>query len=858
MKITNMRVENLIQPIQIDAKEPTFGWNVTEVSDNWKQKSYQIRLGLSEDDVVNTANLIWDSGIVNDSSMVNNRYTQAELVSDTRYYWTVAVTGADGEKCISEPAWFETALLTQEDWKGRYIGETKDHTYHIFRKTFDLGKEIQKAKLYVCGLGHHEFYINGEKVSDRVLEPGWTDYRKTCFYSTYDVTGMVQCGANAAGVKLGDGMYNVPGGRYVYYERSYGKIKLNVQLNITYTDGSQACIVTDESWRMAPSPVTFCCIYGGEDYDARLEQDGFSCADFVENETWQPVTIVEPPLGKLASPTIPPMKIMQTYQPTAIKTVKDGTYLYDLGKNFSGWVRIKLRTDGDMSGTEIRMTPAEFIGKDLELNPHAKWKHQWKYTLNEKENQEFAPEFTYTGFRYVLVEGAAPSQEDAKRLAIPHLVNMTGEFIYPELETTGEFSCSNQLFNQIHEIIKQAILSNVKSYMTDCPHREKLPWLEETHLIGPGIMYNYNIHNLLEKQERDMRDAQRESGLIPDISPEYVVFGYHEGFVDSPEWGSACIINPWYVYKRYGDVALLHRNYDVMKKYLDYLTSRTHHHVLHHGLGDWLDIGPVPPHSQNTPVPVVATCVYYYDLRIMKQVAAMTGHQEDEAYFAQLMEEVYEEYNLQFYDNQTARYANGSQAAQAMSLIAGLVAPENEEKVVAQLRKDIVNRGYAITAGDIGHPFLIAAAMKYGLSDVINEMTNITDKPGYGYQVVNGATTLTESWDGPNPEKPHGSQNHFMLGGIEEWFYGGLAGLASLRNDLPFDEILIKPHFAKDMEECHAWMTHPYGKVSIDWKRAGGQVEVALTIPPNVTAYFETEDGSKKAVFGSGSYRMTV
>ena len=247
--------------------------------------------------------------------------------------------------------------------------------------------------------------------------------------------------------------------------------------------------------------------------------------------------------------------------------------------------------------------------------------------------------------------------------------------------------CIRDRFNDIHQIVRQAILSNTKSYFTDCPHREKLGWLEQTHLIGPSIMYNLDVHNLYDKVEGDMADTQWENGLVPDICPEYVTgFGkWHQGFVDSPEWGSACILNPWYVYKRYGDSALLGRYYGNMKRYLDYLGSRTHHEVLHHGLGDWLDIGPCTPHSQNTPVPIVATCIYYYDLKVMKETAVLLGKKEDAAEYEARMERVFREYNLQFLDDQTGRYGNGSQTAQAMSLVAGLVPGEMEKKAVQQL-----------------------------------------------------------------------------------------------------------------------------------------------------------------------------
>lgn len=868
MKIYGLQTENRTAPNSVGTKRPVFSWRVQSEEENWRQKEYRIV-------VRNKDGEVWDSGFRKSAQMTNIPYEGQELVSDERYFWYVECVSTQGEIAAAAETWFETGLFEENDWKGCYIGEEEDHVYHLFRRTFELEKEVVRAKLYVCGLGHHEFYINGKKVSDRVLEPGWADYRKTYFYSAYDVTDMLQKGRNAAGAKLGDGMYNVPGaaseGRYVYFERSYGKCRLNVQLNITFADGTQGYVVTDENWRMAKSPILYCCIYGGELYDGRLARKGFSKPDYAEGDAWEPVKKVRPPMGTMREQKIPPLKVMETYSPVSISETFPGTFLYDLGTNFSGWARIRILTDGKMAGRKVVLTPAEILDQDMKPNQRATGHdYRWEYILNEDLEQEFAPDFTYTGFRYVQLEGAVPEYDlsedgtpegDGPREVsggMPVITCLTGEFIYPDMEAAGGFTCSNQLFNDIHKIIGQAVKSNAKSYFTDCPHREKLPWLEQSHLIGPSIMYNYDVRNIYAKMEQDMADSQRENGLVPDICPEYVVFGYHEGFVDSPEWGSACVINPWYVYKRYGDDSLIRNYYGTMKKYVDYLTGKTHHHILHHGLGDWLDIGPCTPYSQNTAVPITATCIYYYDLEIMQEAARLLELPEEEEYYGRLREEVFREYNLQFLDDQTGRYGTGSQASQAMSLMAGLVPKEYEDKAVKQLRDEVVKRNYAITAGDVGHPFLIAALMKYGMSDLLNEMTNITETPGYGYQVVNGATTLTEEWDGPDPKRPHGSQNHLMLGSIEEWFYGGLAGLASIRSGLPFDEVSVKPHIAKGIDTCSAWMMHPYGKISVSWERKGEMAQVTAEIPPNLTAYLESEDGTVKRRVGSGRHTYLV
>ncbi len=858
MKVVNTKVEYRVNPMGIDVEKPTFGWNIETEKNGWMQQAYQILVADSKEALAADEGNIWDSGKVKDKTMVNIPYEGMELQSDTYYYWKVRVWENDEASAYSEPAQFHMGLLSQDLWKGSWIGETDAADHHMYRKVFQVEKEVAQATLFISGLGHYEVYVNGAKPDDRVLDPGWTTYDKSCLYATYDLTDMISKGDNAIGVLLGDGMYHVPGksGRYAYFPRSYGYSKALAQLQITYTDGTKAMVVTDGSWTMAPSPVTYSCIYGGEEYDARLEQKGFATADFVENDTWESAIVVEAPKGKLVSQKTEPLKVMQTYVPT-VKLTKQDTYLYDFGKNFSGWVRLTIKMNGNPAGSVVKTKTAELLKPDgISLDQKVTGRNYgWTYTANDDEVQVYAPHFTYTGFRWMQLEGAVPAELADENTTKPIITEAVGEFIYPDMEIVGDFWCSNELFNGIHQIITQAMLSNIKSIFTDCPHREKLGWLEETHLIGPAMMFNYDLHNLYEKVEQDMTEAQHEDGLVADICPEYVTgFGkYHLGFIDSPEWGSACVINPWYLYQKYGDRSIFERYYDTMKKYVDYLTSKTHHCVLHHGLGDWLDIGPNVPHSQNTPVPVIATTVYYYDLTIMHKVAGMLGKTEDEAYFANLMKETKKEFNLQFYDDQTYRYATGSQAAQAMSLIVGLVDDENVEGVLKYLEQDIVKREYATTAGDVGHPFVTAALTTFGKSHVMNEMMNITDKPSYGYQVACGATTLTEEWDGPDPKRPHGSLNHLMLGSGEEWFYAGLSGIQGVRQGYGFDEIIIKPHFAKGVDQVKTWHKHPYGKIAVEWEKNEDKVLVHVTLPAGTSGTFVDECSGEETVIESGT-----
>ena len=885
MRLYDLRTDHRRDNILVGSRRPVFSWKIDDGKGSAAgvyQRAYRVRVFEVRDNAEDI--LRWDSGTVRSNRQCEISYEGEPLGSDCRYVWSVDCSltyrieedTSEREQTISGESRFETALYERSDWKGVFIGETRDREYHLYRRRFAAEGRIRRAKLYVCALGAFEAWMNGVPVTDAVLEPGWSDYRKTCFYTAYDVTALLQDSANTFLIKLGDGMFNVPGGRYVYYTRSYGRAKLLCQLEIVYEDGRTQRVVSDEAWEMADSPIRFCCIYGGEDYDARLFPGEYLTGED-PGDAFRPVNIAEDPQGELRPMPMESVRVKKTYAPVSVREAAPGILQFDFGVNCSGRVRIVLRTDGKSAGHPVVMKPAEKLGPDGRIDQRGTGEgYAWTYIPDGRKVQEFVPDFTYTGFRYVEVTGAVPVSDagggdDAAAQDFPRILRIQSEFLYTDAEPAGEFGCSKTLFCQIHGIVLQAIRSNTKSYFTDCPHREKLGWLEQTHLVGPSIMYNLEVHSLYAKVVRDMVDSQHEDGLVPDICPEYVTGfeKWHEGFLDSPEWGSACIISPWYVYRRYGDERLLAYAYPSMKRYLSYLTSRTHHEILHHGLGDWLDVGPCRPHSQNTPVPVTATCIYYLDLTLMEQMAILLGgrekddrkaaeYAEDAAGFAQRKKAVFAEYNAQFLDTQTGRYANGSQTAQAMSLVCGLVPDRYRERAAAQLRQDIEKRGYAVTGGDVGHPFLVAALMEYDMTDLLNRMTEITDRPGYGYQVVNGATALTEEWDGPEPGNLHGSQNHLMLGSIEEWFYAGLGGVDLVRSNLPLNEVRIRPRPEEGVDWVRVRVMHPYGEIRSEWKRENGRIDAVCRIPPNLTAHLCLPDGTELRTVGSGTHTFRI
>jgi len=369
------------------------------------------------------------------------------------------------------------------------------------------------------------------------------------------------------------------------------------------------------------------------------------------------------------------------------------------------------------------------------------------------------------------------------------------------------------------------------SVTTDCPHREKLGWLEQTYLIGPSMHYNFDIQTLYSKIVTDMMDSQLENGLVPDIAPEYVPF--QGGFRDSPEWGSASVIIPWQMYKWYGNKEVLQKAYPMMKRYVQYLQTTAKENIISHGLGDWYDLGPKHPgEAQLTPKAVTATSIYYYDLQIITKVADLLGFNEDSKEFQNLAFQVQEAFLNNFYDEKTGVCATGSQTSYAMSLYTGLIPEQDKEKVLNNLIDSIAKNDYALTSGDIGYHFLVRVLSENGRSDILYKMNNRSDRPGYGYQLKHGATSLTESWDALTTS----SNNHMMLGHLMEWFYTGLGGIYQAENSVGYSEIIIAPKPVGDIKWVKCSFNSPKGLIQSDWKKESKSFVLNIEVPKDASA----------------------
>lgn len=695
------------------------------------------------------------------------------------------------------------------------------------RREFTVKPGLAKATLFVCGLGHYELNVNGGKVGDELLAPGWTKYDKTCLYDTHDLTATLRPGANALGLTLGNGMYRVRGGRYTKFKGSFGPIKAIAQLRLTYADGTSETIVTDPQWKVSPGPITFSCIYGGEDYDARLEERGWDQGGF-NDAAWERTVATTGPGGTLRGMSwgAAPMRAIETIRPVSVKELRPGVAIYDLGQNAP--IMPRLRVKG-AAGAFVRITPSELLRNDgsLDRGSCGGGESYWKYTLAGGNVETWFPKFFYHGCRYLQVERipAAPGGP------LPEVELLEGVVVHSASAPVGDFACSNELFNRIRTLIRWAQRANLAHVITDCPHRERLGWLEQYHLHGASLRYEFDLARMYAKGMTDMADSQLANGLVPDIAPEYTVFG--GGFRDSPEWGSAFVIVPWQQYEWSGDLELLRRHFDGMKRYVDYLGGTAKGQIVSHGLGDWYDVGPRPPGmAQLTPLALTATGFYFYDAEIVAKTAALLGRTADAQKYGALAAEIRSAFNAKLYDAAKRQYATGSQCANAMPLVLDLAPAEARASLVEAIAADVRARGNAVSAGDVGFRYLLRALADGGRSDVIFDMNNQSEKPGYGYQLKKGATSLTEAWDAGRGS----SHNHFMLGHIMEWFYHDLAGLAPDPSAPGFKKILIRPQPVGDITWARASYESVRGKISVEWKKAGGQFTLVAMVPPGATA----------------------
>ncbi len=857
--VQHLRCEMTENPLAVNTNQPRLSWQLVSKEFYASQIGYQILVSSSEENLKKDNGDIWNSGRINSEKNLQITYSGTLLKSETKYFWKVKVWNQKGKASNwSKTASFRMSPLASDlnsTWIGA-ITKAESHlpegrNYHtatfnrqkkdalinasdslsrrsiMLRKPFEVKKEIKEAVVYISGLGHYELTVNGKKIGNSEFAPLWTDYDKTVNFNTYELTAEeLKKGENVIGVLLGNGMYNTLAERYSKFYVSFGPPTLFFKMKVIYKDGSEGIIKSDASWKYSKSPITYNSIFGGEDYNANLEQKGWSNKDF-NDSTWKKVVVQEAPKGILRPQTTTPITIQKQYEVKEAKELKPNFFVFNMGQNLSGFTTIKVQ---GKKGQTVRVWVGESLNEDGTVGQGKTGKpYYYDYTLKGEGVEEWQPKFSYYGFQYVQVENI--NYKETKDENLPTLVDLKSNFIYNSAGEAGTFESSNDIFNKTHLLINNAIKSNFQSVFTDCPQREKLGWIEEIHLNSPGLMFNYNLESYIPATMQNISDSQRDNGLIPTIVPEYVVFG--GDFTDSPEWGVTGVILPWMYYEYYGDASLIEKYYPVMKKYVDYLGTKATNHIVSHGLGDWYDYGThAAGYSKNSPIALSATSHYFYGASLVAKAAKLLNKSEDIKKYEKLTSDIKNAFNKEFFNPKTKQYGTSSQFSNAVPVFMDIVEPQYKQAVMQNLLADIKAKGDRLTTGDVGNRYLFQALARNGENETMYKMNNHYDAPGYGFQIKFGLTTLTEQWD---PRKGN-SWNHFMMGQIEEWFYQSLAGIVPDEKNPGFKHFFIQPEIVGDMTFVKATYKSIYGNIASAWEKKDGKLILKVEIPANTSA----------------------
>ncbi len=854
----------------IDIKDPRFSWIVKLDGQGRSQTAYQIQVASSAE-LLNTGKAdMWDSGSVTSEQSTLVTYKGQPLKSNSDYFWRVRVCDESGKfHSYSKFEKFSTAFLEPSDWKAKWIGRgSPDETVPnvdlrvsptikqtaadlrspIFRKEFTIERPVARAKLFVAGLGLYEAHLNGGKVGNRVLTPGKTNYQKRVFYDTYDVSKELHNGENAIGVMLGNGWFNTPEKWWGWRMQWYGLPRLILQLEITYKDGSTATIISDESWKSALGPVTFSCIYDGEDYDSRLEQTGWDKKEFNDSQ-WDKANTVPSPGGILLSNSVEPEVATETIHPLTVAQPKPGVSIFDMGRNFSGWARI--RAQGP-KGTTIKIRFAETLMPDGTLNRNSlgPTRTEDNFILKGEGSETYEPHFTYHGFQYVEISGYP---------GVPTLKDLEGQFIHNGIKPAGFFECGNEIINRIHFCTVQSQRCNFQMGVpTDCPQRaERQGWGADGWLSAQEAMLNFDTPRFYDKWVRDFHDEQLPSGLIGMIAPR-------SGIEEDLIWSAAYIMIPWYQYLHYGDKRILDEHYASLVKYMDYLADQGESDVaprlisspfldfprkkpLNPGYlqtsvwGDHLSLAEGFKGNRNLPLSIT-TAFYFTENRIMAQIAGILNKKEDLKKFNDTADKIKDAFNNRFFDASTNSYDNGTQAPQAYALSLGLVPEGHQDGVLQTLLDDMYKKhdGH-LTTGYPGTKSLIDALSITGRDDVLWHLTQLDGFPSWS-DMLRGRTTVPEGWNG-------GSFNHIVLtAAIDSWFYTSLAGIQIDEANPAFENIIIKPYIPKDLDWVSAGINTIRGEVLSSWRVKNNILTLEVSIPANTNASVQLPYKNKQTV----------
>ena len=843
-----LKTEHANNPIGI-GKKPRFSWKIQSVLRNQRQSAYRL---IVADEI---GAVVWDSGKVYSQQIAGIEYGGLPLDNCKKYTWKVRVwDGANVESAFSDWASFETGI-EEKDWKAEWIGAaTKNAPY--FRKSFVLAtKTVRKARLYVTGLGNHETYLNGQKVSDNVLEPLVTQYHKRVFYSTYDVTALLQERKNAIGVMLGRGYYaTLPNGKdwqVCNWAKGlwYDERKLRLKLLVEYADGATEEIVTDKSWKTSESPLVFDEPYYGEAYDARLEKEGWNLPDYDDSD-WNFAIRMQAPFGEIVPFYGIENRIVETAEPIFKMTlnkaslnedslnnaslnnaVKNNVTLFDFGKILSGWCEIVIK--GPRSA-KVKIQYCERIQKeggidrrglltDSIFDGELREGQTDYYTLKGDGEEYWQPLFTYKGFRYVEIT----ADNGVEILAL------RGKFVHADVESIGEFSCSDARLNRIHEMCRRSLLVNFHSYPSDTPVYENMGYLADGHVTQDTAAYNFDVLRFYEKWAEDIRLQVKLNGYLEQTAPMW-----DEDKENAPEWSLAIVLVPWQQYLFYGDKKILRDNYAEMQKVFDY-QMRLGENLLFQSM--WGDHGGGLRR-------ISPTAYMYYSATILSEIAKVLGDEKAGEYM-QIAEQIKQAFHLAFFDKKEGYYREKGDGfhlnAQILPLAFGIAPEDIKTKLFGIIQEKTVDL-QCLDAGIFSVKYLFSLFTENGLGERALEMILKEQYHSYGYLLGKGATTLWESW-----EEDTRSCSHHMYGSVDEYFYRTLGGIQ--REGVGFSSFILKPYLPKNLDWCKAATDTLYGRIESHWGKKDKGFVWDITVPMNTTATVYIPANEGMCVFENGN-----
>lgn len=866
LETKDLKTDRQQDPLGFDNPVPEFSWVLQSTERAILQGAYEIIVADDQQKLEGGQGNCWQTGKKEGNHTFGIRYEGKPLQSFTRYYWKVRVWDQQGQSSPwSKMAWFETGMMQPSDWKAHWISDqrplpSKDEDFYkeipnpLLRKEIRINKEVHSARLYIAGLGYSIAYLNGQRVGDHMLDMPWTQFDKQVMYNTFDVTPQLRRGNNVVGVMLGNGWYNpMPLKLFRTWNLrntlTVGKPIVKAQLRITYKDGSSETILTDASWKAGDGPILMNSVYLGELYDARLEQKGWNEPGFNDRK-WSKAKVLAGPKGQLIARYIPPVRATKILKPVKVTELKQGVYLFDFGQNFAGVPRLKVKGP---AGTRVTLRSGEDVHADGSLNyltvVAGQLKAMWNlrggpgcpddpmmintYILKGEDEEVFTPEFTFSSFRYVEVTGF-PGKPDMNAVE--------GLRMNSDLQSTGSFECSNQMFNQIQEATLWTFLSNVFSVQSDCPGREKLGYGADIVTTAEAFSYNFDMSTFYRKVVQDFVNDVRPNGGMSEIAPDIGINGESMGGnTGSPGWQLAFPFGLKVLYDYYGDQSVVEKNYPVLKRQVDFMHSVTPDHIVQRDIGDHESIDP-----KN--IALSATAFYYHHVMILAEFAQRMNKKEDAEQYQQLAKDIKAAFVNTFLKPGTGIFDTGTQAAQLIALYYDLVPEKEKEAAVDHLLLEIYNKHKGhLSTGIFATKFMFDFFRQENRNEVAYTVANQRTFPGWGNMLANGATTLYESWAYPDTVN---SQNHPMFGSISEWYYKSLLGINAKAPG--FTSFEIKPQPAGDLTWAKGHYDATVGRIVSDWKIEGTRFLMKVSIPANTRAKVYVPSLPQFAVTESG------